>query len=72
MADTPSKSRPMKYPYTTAAQIAQFPYRHYMKHSWLMKYWMIAIVVCAPLFIKIQKLCMYHFILRDIVERMLY
>ncbi|XP_035742281.1 uncharacterized protein LOC118450562 [Vespa mandarinia] len=56
MADAPSKSRPMKYPYTTAAQIAQFPYRHYFKHSWLLKYWMIAIVISAPLFMKIQKL----------------
>lgn len=65
MGDSQSKSRRMKYPYTTAAQIAQFPYRHYLKHSWLLRYWMISIVICAPLFWKIQKLCMYHFVFKS-------
>ncbi|XP_014602714.1 PREDICTED: uncharacterized protein LOC106786140 [Polistes canadensis] len=56
MAEEKSKGRPMRFPYTFAAQVAQFPYRHYLKHSWLMRYWLIAIVVASPLFMKLQQL----------------
>ncbi|EZA54008.1 hypothetical protein DMN91_000991 [Ooceraea biroi] len=48
--------RPMKYPYTLTAKIAQFPFKYYWKHSWLFKYWLIGIVVVSPVFYKIQKL----------------
>ncbi|CAB0031228.1 unnamed protein product [Trichogramma brassicae] len=49
-------SRPMKYPYTMSAKMAQFPYKFYWKHSWGFKYWVIASILCVPVFYKIQKL----------------
>lgn len=50
--------RPMKFPYTLSAQIAQFPFMHYYNHprSWILKYWLLANVVCLPVFYSIQKL----------------
>ncbi|KAI4495861.1 hypothetical protein M0802_008267 [Mischocyttarus mexicanus] len=56
MGDEKPKGRPMVFPYTMSAQIAQFPFKHYYKHSWLFRYWFIAIAVCSPLFWKLQKL----------------
>lgn len=50
------KPRPMKFPYTTAAQIMQFPFKHYWEKSWLFKYWLISTVICAPVFWKLQKM----------------
>ncbi|XP_012215392.1 uncharacterized protein roh [Linepithema humile] len=48
--------RPMKYPYTLSAKVAQFPFRYYVNHSWMFKYWLIGIGISLPLFYKIQKL----------------
>ncbi|XP_072750018.1 uncharacterized protein Roh [Anoplolepis gracilipes] len=48
--------RPMKYPYTISAKLAQFPFRYYMQHSWLFKYTVLAIGISLPIFYKIQKL----------------
>ncbi|XP_076638039.1 reduction of Rh1 isoform X1 [Colletes latitarsis] len=50
--------RPMKFPYTLSAKIAQFPYKYYFTHksSWVFKFWLISVVLTAPLFYKIQKL----------------
>ncbi|XP_012285448.1 uncharacterized protein LOC105702446 [Orussus abietinus] len=48
--------RPMKYPYTYAAKIAQFPYRYHFNNSWLFKYHLIACLVCFPIFLKIQNM----------------
>ncbi|KYM97132.1 PREDICTED: uncharacterized protein LOC108778780 [Cyphomyrmex costatus] len=48
--------RPMKYPYTLTAKIAQFPFKYYMQHSWLFKYLLISTFVTIPIFYKIQKL----------------
>ncbi|CAL1673239.1 unnamed protein product [Lasius platythorax] len=48
--------RPMKYPYTISAKLAQFPFRYYMQHSWLFKYTIIAVALTYPIFYKIQKL----------------
>ncbi|TGZ49173.1 uncharacterized protein Roh [Temnothorax longispinosus] len=48
--------RPMKYPYTLTAKVAQFPYRYYVKHSWLYKYLLIGTLVSFPIFYKVQKL----------------
>ncbi|XP_055325474.1 uncharacterized protein LOC129579418 [Sitodiplosis mosellana] len=47
--------RPMKYPYTFSAKIAQFPYKFYLKNSWLTRYWLIGIVASLPLWYKIHK-----------------
>ncbi|XP_031620253.1 uncharacterized protein LOC116338871 [Contarinia nasturtii] len=59
MAEEAAKpvGRPMKYPYTFSAKIAQFPYKLYFTHpnSWLYKYWAISIVLCTPFFYKIHK-----------------
>ena len=49
--------RPVKYPYTLTAKIANFPYKYYMQYSWLYKYYIIGTLVCLPIFYKIQKLC---------------
>ena len=54
MADTPG--RPMKFPYTFAAKVAQFPYKMYFTQQWIWKYYAISLVISAPLFYKIQKL----------------
>ncbi|XP_014471112.1 PREDICTED: uncharacterized protein LOC106742556 [Dinoponera quadriceps] len=48
--------RPMKYPYTIVAKVAQFPYKYYWKHSWLFKYLIYSTVLSAPIFYKIQKI----------------
>ncbi|XP_011707883.1 PREDICTED: uncharacterized protein LOC105462744 [Wasmannia auropunctata] len=48
--------RPMKYPYTLTAKAAQFPYKYYIKHSWLYKYMLIGTLVAFPIFYKIQRL----------------
>lgn len=66
MSDAAKVGRPMKYPYTYTAKIAQFPYKHYFKHSWLARYWIYSIIICTPLFYSIQKMCKLNqiFILR--------
>lgn len=46
--------RPMKYPYTFSAKIAQFPYKFYWKNSWLARYWIYGMVVSFPLFYKVH------------------
>ncbi|XP_053985989.1 uncharacterized protein LOC128880203 isoform X1 [Hylaeus volcanicus] len=50
--------RPMKYPYTLTAKIAQFPFKMYFTSpkSWVFKWWLISIIATAPLFYKIQRL----------------
>lgn len=55
-------ARPMKYPYTYTAKVAQFPYKFYFTHSWGFKYGVYAFILCAPIFYKIQKLCKYFFL----------
>lgn len=47
--------RPMKYPYTYSAKIAQFPYKFYWTNSWLARYWVYGVIVSLPLFYKIHK-----------------
>lgn len=47
--------RPMKYPYTFSAKIAQFPYKFYLKNSWLARYWLIGMAASLPLWYKIHK-----------------
>jgi hypothetical protein len=59
MSDAPP-ARPMKYPYTFSAKVAQFPLRHYLQNNWLWKYYFIAVVASIPLFYKITKLCKYQ------------
>lgn len=57
MADAAEKvARPMKYPYTFTAKIAQFPWKFYISKSWVYRYYAIAVVVTFPVFVKIHKL----------------
>ncbi|XP_016988168.1 uncharacterized protein LOC108050802 [Drosophila rhopaloa] len=48
--------RPMRYPYTFSAKIAQFPIKHYIKNQWIWRYYFIAAVACVPVFYKISRL----------------
>ncbi|XP_050499050.1 uncharacterized protein LOC126879818 isoform X2 [Diabrotica virgifera virgifera] len=57
MADKVEKvARPMKFPYTFSAKIAQFPIKHYLKNQWIWKYYAISLVICLPVFNSISKL----------------
>uniref|UniRef100_U5ENN1 Putative conserved plasma membrane protein n=1 Tax=Corethrella appendiculata TaxID=1370023 RepID=U5ENN1_9DIPT len=49
-------SRPMKFPYTLSAKIAQFPFKHYVQNQWIWRYYFISVGLCIPIFYKIQKL----------------
>lgn len=57
MADKVEKvGRPMKFPYTLSAKIAQFPFKFYYNNNWLFKYYIFGLVVSLPVFMKISKL----------------
>ncbi|KAH1001054.1 uncharacterized protein LOC125502792 [Dendroctonus ponderosae] len=56
MSDTPAPARHMKYPYTLSAKLAQFPYKFYLKNNWVVKYYLISLVVCIPVFKSISNL----------------
>lgn len=49
--------RPMKFPYTFSAKIAQFPLKFHIQNQWVWKYWVAGIVLSFPIFYKIHKLC---------------
>lgn len=49
--------RPMKFPYTISAKIAQFPWKHYFGKQFIWKYYIGGVLVCIPLFKKISNLC---------------
>lgn len=59
MSDAAAKpvGRPMKFPYTFSAKIAQFPYKFYIKNQWMWRYYIIGVAVSAPVFYKISQLC---------------
>lgn len=48
--------RPMKYPYTFTAKLAQFPLKWHINNQWIWKYYFIALGLSVPVFYKIQKL----------------
>ncbi|XP_003739761.1 uncharacterized protein LOC100908864 [Galendromus occidentalis] len=48
--------RRMKYPYTLAAMMAQFPMRHYYKHAWFVRMMVPSIALTVLLFWKINQL----------------
>ncbi|XP_044728922.1 uncharacterized protein LOC123292359 [Chrysoperla carnea] len=48
--------RPMKFPYTLSAKIAQFPFKHYLNNQWIWRYGAISCLICLPIFYKISKL----------------
>ena len=58
------EDRRMKYPYTYTAKLLNFPYAYYYKHSWLVKYYVIAFGLTIPLMAKITtagKLALFIF-----------
>ncbi|CAG9761361.1 unnamed protein product [Ceutorhynchus assimilis] len=57
MADAPAvPGRPMKYPYTFSAKIAQFPYKFYFKNNFLCRWYLVGILAALPLFKKISNM----------------
>lgn len=59
MADKPV-GRPMKFPYTFSAKLAQFPLKYYIQKQWIWRYYFISLAVTAPIFYKISKMCTYN------------
>ncbi|XP_018326118.1 uncharacterized protein LOC108737651 [Agrilus planipennis] len=47
--------RPMKFPYTFSAKIAQFPYKFYYDNNWMAKYYCYAVILCLPVFYKLER-----------------
>lgn len=58
MSDAAAKpvGRPMKFPYTFTAKLAQFPLKFHIQKQWIWRYYAIALVVSTPLFYKIGQL----------------
>lgn len=58
MSDAAAKpvGRPMKFPYTFSAKIAQFPYKFYIQKQWIWRYYLIGVAVSIPLFYKISQM----------------
>ncbi|KAJ9575958.1 hypothetical protein L9F63_007185, partial [Diploptera punctata] len=56
MSESGPPSRPMKYPYTFSAKIAQFPLKFYVTNQWIWKYYMVSLGLCLPIFYSISKL----------------
>lgn len=56
MADSGPSDRRMRYPYTTTAQLRQFPYKYYFEKSWLFRYSFYAMFVAMPIFWTLQRL----------------
>lgn len=55
--------RPMKYPYTFTAKCMQFPYRYYIEKNWIFKYYFMSIILCVPIFYKLERLGEYKWLL---------
>jgi len=49
-------ARPMKFPYTFTAKMAQFPLKFHIKNQWIWRYYFIAVGCCIPIFYKIDRL----------------
>lgn len=48
--------RPMKFPYTFSAKIAQFPYKFYFQKQWIWKFYAVGVLASIPVFYKISQL----------------
>ena len=49
-----AEGRPLPYPNILGAQMMQFPYRFYYQNNWLYRALPIGLLVCIPIFYKIQ------------------
>ncbi|XP_060536631.1 uncharacterized protein LOC132708357 [Cylas formicarius] len=57
MSDKPGPiSRPMKYPYTFSAKIAQFPWKFFAKHNWIVRYYVFGFLSAFPVFVAVGRL----------------
>lgn len=56
MAGSGTSDRQMKFPYTTTAQLRQFPYKYYFEKSWFFRYGFYAMFVSMPVFWMLQKM----------------
>lgn len=58
MSEVPAEpvGRPMKYPYTFSAKVAQFPLKFHIKNQWIWRYYFIALGISVPIFYKIDRL----------------
>lgn len=57
MADAVEKPvRPMKYPYTFSAKIAQFPYKFYFNNNWIARWYIVGVLLTIPVFKSISNL----------------
>lgn len=57
MADKVEKvGRPMKFPYTLSAKLAQFPFKYYFKNNWVFRYYIFSLALTFPVFMKISQL----------------
>lgn len=43
-------ARPMKFPYTFSAKLAQFPFKHYYDNNWVCRYYIYGVLLGLPLF----------------------
>jgi hypothetical protein len=58
MSEAPveAPARPMKFPYTFSAKVAQFPLKFHIKNNWIWRYYLIAVGVSIPIFYKIDRM----------------
>ena len=49
-----AEGRPLPYPYTTGAQLMQFPYKFNFNNNWLYRSLPIGFLICIPTFYKFQ------------------
>lgn len=65
MAEEAAKpvGRPMRFPYTWSAKIAQFPLKWYVNSNPLWKYYFLGVIVALPVFYKVDRLCKYSLII---------
>ena len=50
------QGEPMVYPYTMAARISQFPWRHFWNESWFVRYGAgVSVFILLPIYLKINK-----------------
>lgn len=52
-------NRPMKFPYTTSAIIAQYPYKFMWRYAIWYRFWWYALIPNMYIMYKLQKLCKF-------------
>jgi len=47
--------REMKYPYTLAAKVRQFPWKFHFNNNWIFRYYIFGVMASTPLFMWFHK-----------------